>query len=253
MRTKVSTIGLLLVVLVLIGVEGSNFTRLHHARAELTNYGNEIPPAKRRIETLWSHFQGLANGRAFLTDAPQPSLKLAWVLDLSDQNGDGNTGDAFFGDKNQTGAIGIAVRADEHYLYLFNVNFYQIANHIFKVRQRDGQLVATANAGRSESISNRHSFQLIDAPWNERIAFKGTFYEGTKMFRMTDLTGIPDSEVHIKFQGYAQEGQRWGMGKLFLDGRGSLTKGEAPLILLGQHAQTMEARVDPFKKTSRGL
>ena len=214
--------------------------------------------SRRQLETLWSHFRGPANGRAFLVDAPTPLLRLAWVLNLSDPNGDRETDDTFFGNKNQTDAIGIAVRADEAYLYLFNVNFYKFANHIFKIRQRDGQLVATADVGRGEPVSNRNSFQLIDAPWGEQMVFKGAFYKSTKIFKIADLTGVQESDVHIKFQGHAQEGQRWGMGRLFLDGRGPHTKGEAPSYYWGSmlklwHPQVEDPKMQPtvFKEFPR--
>ncbi|MCZ6678483.1 MAG: hypothetical protein O7E52_14690 [Candidatus Poribacteria bacterium] len=237
----------LLIALILLVFRAGDPIGLHHLEAQLavndsTAIEDEVvvpqtidEPAspQRRLDTLWSHFRGPANGRAFLADAPQPLLKLAWVLDLSDPNGDGKTGDSFFGKKNQTDAIGIAVRADEEYLYLFNVNFYQHAKHIFKMQQRDGWLVATGNAGSSEPVSNRNSFQLLDAPWEERIVFKGTFYKGTKIFKLADLTGIPDHKLKIKFQGHAQEGQRWGMGRLFLDGLGPATGGDAPSYYWG--------------------
>ena len=201
------------------------------------------PTRKRRLDTLWSQFRGPANGRAFLADAPHPPLKLAWVLNLSDPNGDGKTDDSFFGKNNQTDTIGIAVRADEGYLYLFDVNFYTLANHIFKIHQSDGQLVVTADAGRAEPISNRNSFQLIEAPWGERIAFKGTFYAGIKIFRLDELKGIPDNAVPIRLQGHAMEGQRWGMGSLFLDGLGPLTKGDAPSYYWGSTLRRWEPPV----------
>ena len=203
-----------------------------------------LAPPARPLETLWSQFRGPANGRAFLPDAPKPPLRLVWTLDLTDPNRDGNTDDTCFGKDNQTDALGIAVRADEEYLYLFNVNNYKLANHVFKVRQRDGVLVARAEEERRcEPVSNRNCFQLIDAPWGTRVVFKGTFYRGVKMFKAADLTPIPEDTVHIKFRGHAQEGQRWGMGAYFLDGHGPATKGDAPVYYWGSTLRMRRADV----------
>ncbi|MBI1926055.1 hypothetical protein HYR99_17610 [Candidatus Poribacteria bacterium] len=213
------------------------------------------PTHKRRLDTLWSQFRGPANGRAFLEDAPHPPLKLAWVLNLSDPNGDGKTDDSFFGKNNQTDTIGIAVRADEGYLYLFDVNFYTLANHIFKIHQSDGQLVVTADAGRAEPISNRNSFQLIEAPWGERIAFKGTFYAGIKIFRLDDLKGIPDNRrweppvaemiplphphVFTEYPERSIPAQAWENGKMVMFTRTDFSSPETAVPIFNEHQYTV--------------
>ena len=191
---------------------------------------NAQDPASR--DNLWSQYRGPSHGRAETIGGPQPPLKLEWTIDLWDANNTGTPDDCIlFGPTRpwelSPAGLGITWRADEDFLYAFEVGFYSSGKHFAVFDRRSGELLSKHDTGNSQPLANKHVMSIHDDPgFGQPLLFVGNFYAGQRLFGIGPTGKVSPLDVNTanmrgKISGHACEGPRWLMGAFYLNGGGA--------------------------------